>query len=109
MKIFLNLLFISIFGLLLYQSILASIDKNVITAGAQIWGMPWGKATLMDAYFGFLTFYVWLCFKENSLVKCLLWFIGLMLLGNFAMSAYMLWQLKKLEPEQPWHDIFKRI
>ena len=33
----------------------ASLDRGVFDAGAELWPDPWFKATLADAYFGFLT------------------------------------------------------
>jgi len=42
----------------------------------------WTIATLMDAYFGFLTFYVWVFFKEVRALPRIAWFIAIMLLGN---------------------------
>jgi hypothetical protein len=61
----------------------------------------WTIATLMDAYFGFLTFYVWVFYKESRRLPRLLWFVAILLLGNIAMSAYVLLQLLRLRPEQP--------
>lgn len=60
----------------------------------------WTIATLLDAYFGFLTFYVWVCFKEQRWRPRIGWFIAIMLLGNMAMSAYVLLQLMRLRPDQ---------
>jgi predicted permease len=51
---------------------------------------PWFIATLFDTYFGFLTFFVWLAYKETSNVACVLWLLAILLLGNIAMSGYML-------------------
>jgi hypothetical protein len=61
----------------------------------------WTIATLMDAYFGFLTFYVWVFFKESRWLPRVAWFIAIMLLGNMAMSAYVLLQLLRLRADQP--------
>lgn len=60
----------------------------------------WTIATLFDAYFGFLTFFVWVCFKEQRWLPRIGWFIGIMLLGNMAMSAYVLVQLMRLRADQ---------
>lgn len=60
----------------------------------------WTAATLLDAYYGFLTFFVWVLYKERRLVPRIGWFIGIMLLGNMAMSAYVLRQLWKLRPDE---------
>jgi hypothetical protein len=56
----------------------------------------WTIATLMDAYCGFVTFYVWVLYKEARWLPRLAWFVGIMLLGNMAMSAYVLLQVSRL-------------
>lgn len=58
---------------------------------------PWFIATLCDAYFGFLLFYVWVAWRERSLGRRLVWFVAIMLLGNFAMAAYVLLGLARLD------------
>jgi hypothetical protein len=57
----------------------------------------WTIATLIDAYYGFLTFYVWVLWKETRALPRILWFVAIMALGNIAMSAYVLRQLARLE------------
>lgn len=57
----------------------------------------WTIATLIDACYGFLTFYVWVLWKETRALPRILWFVGIMALGNIAMSAYVLRQLARLE------------
>ncbi len=54
---------------------------------------PWFIATLFDAYWGFITFFVWVCYKQTSLLARLAWFVAIMLLGNIAMAAYCLAEL----------------
>ncbi len=65
----------------------------------------WTIATLADAYCGFLTFYAWVLFKEPRWLPRIVWFIAIMLLGNMAMSAYVLRQLLRLAPDRPASDI----
>ena len=65
----------------------------------------WTIATLLDAYFGFLTFYVWVFFKERRWFGRIAWFVAIMLLGNMAMSVYMLLQLRALRPGAPLLEI----
>ena len=57
---------------------------------------PWFIATLFDCYFGFLTFYVWLAYKETGWLSRTAWLIAILLLGNIAMSSYMLLTLFRL-------------
>ncbi|MEP6662923.1 MAG: DUF1475 family protein [Verrucomicrobiota bacterium] len=54
---------------------------------------PWFIATLFDTYFGFLTFYVWVSYKECCWIRRIAWLIAILLLGNIAMSIYLLIQL----------------
>jgi hypothetical protein len=56
----------------------------------------WTIATLVDAYYGFLTFYVWVLWKETRALPRVAWFFAIMLLGNIAMSVYVLRQLARL-------------
>jgi hypothetical protein len=57
----------------------------------------WTIATLIDAYYGFITFYVWVLWKETRTLPRVLWFVAIMALGNMAMSAYVLRQLARLD------------
>jgi hypothetical protein len=68
----------------------------------------WTIATLADAYFGFLTFYAWVFYKETTATARLGWFLAVMLLGNIAMSAYMLIQLARLEDGEPLEQLLLR-
>jgi hypothetical protein len=56
----------------------------------------WTIATLCDAYCGFLTFYVWVLYKEQRWMRRLGWFVAIMLLGNMAMAAYVLKEIAAL-------------
>ena len=58
----------------------------------------WTIATLIDAYYGFITFYAWVLWKETRALPRVMWFMAIMLLGNIAMSAYVLLQLARLKP-----------
>ena len=75
----------------------ASIDQSVFEAVGNMWPNWWFKATLADVYFGFITFFVWVAYKELRLWRKLVWFASIMLLGNVATAAYMLLELFKLK------------
>jgi Protein of unknown function (DUF1475) len=68
----------------------------------------WTMATLLDAYAGFVTFYVWVFYKEQRWSNRAAWFIAIMLLGNMAMSAYVLLQLFRLRAGEPVASILVR-
>jgi hypothetical protein len=102
-KTILKILFSCIFLSLALYTGWASTRQPVLQWGGLTSGPDryWTIATLMDAYFGFLTFYVWVFFKEARWLARIAWFIAIMLLGNMAMSAYVLLQLLRLRPDQP--------
>lgn len=99
----LKILFSTICLTLLAMTIWASLQQPVwqwqgLTREPDRW---WTTATLMDAYYGFVTFFVWVCLKERTLAARLAWFVLIMSLGNIAMSVYVLWQLYRLRPDEP--------
>jgi hypothetical protein len=101
-KTSLKILFSCIFSTLLGYTIWAGTKQPVLQWGGLTSGPDryWTIATFMDAYFGFLTFYVWVLYKEVRWLPRLAWFIAIMLLGNMAMSAYVLLQLVRLKPDE---------
>ena len=80
---------------------------SVLEGGQGLWPDPWFIATLMDAYFGFLTFFLWVAYKETSWIARGSWFIAIMLLGNFAMCGYLLWQLSTIK-DFSWEALLLR-
>jgi amino acid permease len=95
----LQLWFGLVFVILLAGTIYASLEKNVLQAYVDLGRDRWGLATLFDAYFGFIAFFLWVAYKEVTVAKRVLWFVLLMSLGNFAISGYALWQLSKWDPK----------
>ena len=76
----------------------ASLDANILVGFQRLLADRWGVATLLDAYFGFLWFWLWIAYKEASLWRSLLWLLLLFALGNLAMAAYVMVQLARLKP-----------
>jgi hypothetical protein len=106
----LQMLFGFIFLSLLLFTSFASTQQSVLawqglTREPDRW---WTIATLNDAYYGFITFYVWVAYKETAWLKRIAWFVAIMALGNMAMSAYVLWQLRQLRDGEPLAGILLR-
>ena len=99
----LTLLFGGIFTTLLAWTVWATLHQSVTSWGGLTTPPDhyWTIATLLDAYFGFITFYVWVAFKERRWLPRVSWFVAIMLLGNMAMSLYVLIQLWRLPSGQP--------
>jgi hypothetical protein len=98
MKIFLTGICCLVLVVMLYVTICASLHQDMLSATRQLWPDPWFRATLADAYCGFLFFWLWVTWREQSAVKSFLWFILIMTLGNIAMAGYLLVQLRRMCP-----------
>ena len=86
LRIIFTLHFLIMFG----TTVWASMQTPIWAIPDVVLDDPWFMATLIDAYLGFLTFFVWVAYKETTLLRQAAWFIGIMLLGNMAMAAYVL-------------------
>lgn len=69
---------------------------------------PWFVATLFDAYFAFLWFWLWIAYKETSNLARLVWLLLVLALGNMAMAAYALLTLVRLPPNATIEDFLLR-
>ena len=79
---------------------------NVIGGYVTVCSEPWGLATMFDAYFGFLAFWLYVAWREQTVTSRLSWFVALMLLGNFAIAAYALLCLFKAKGETDLGKVF---
>ena len=96
-RILLILLFVGILVAMVTITVQASLDRSILEAGPLL-DDSWFRATLADAYFGFLTFYCWVAYREIGLHRKLIWFVLIMALGNIAMAVYMLIALWRWQP-----------
>jgi hypothetical protein len=108
MKILLTVVCYLVLGVMLYVTISASLHQDIVSAVRQLWPDPWFRATLADAYFGFLFFWLWVVWREQSLAKSILWFFLIMALGNFAMAGYLLLQLRHIRSGENLDRLFSR-
>lgn len=109
MILFLRGLFFVVIASMLWVTSWATMHQSLgeFARGAVIRD-PWVVATLVDAYWAFLTFYVWVAWKEQSLMARALWFIAILLLGNLAMATYMLVQLFAVSCHSALGEVFTR-
>jgi hypothetical protein len=107
-KLFLKLLFGGVFLWMTVMTIRTSLAVSLLQAWPAYAANPWAVATLYDAYFAFLTFYVWVAYKERKMWSRILWFLLIMGLGNIAMSMYVLIQLLRLRREEPAEAVLWR-
>ena len=103
-----RLLFLMILILMVGVTIWASLEKNIMEGFNILFQERWGIATLADAYCGFLTFYVWVFYKETGWSARIGWLIAIMIFGNIAMASYVLKTVWKLGPNSKYEDLLLR-
>ena len=89
-----------------YAAITEKEGINVIDGFVTVCSEPWGLATMFDAYFGFLAFWLYVAWREQTIASRLGWFVALMLLGNFAIAGYALLCLKQSGNETDLGKVF---
>lgn len=67
------------------------VSGEFTSEGSQIWGLAWGKVTLVDLYVGLAIFGVWVAVRQRGIVTTALWWLALIVLGNFAAAIYLAW------------------
>ncbi len=108
MILFLRALFLVVIASMLGVTTWASLHTPLFAIPREVFTHPWFIATLFDAYWAFVAFYVWVAWKEQSSVARLLWFVAIIALGNIAIAAYMLRELFRVPPTGPLADVFTR-
>jgi hypothetical protein len=103
---FLRILFLLILASMLAVTSWAGLQCPLFGIPAAVVRHPWFIATLFDAYWGFITFYVWVAFKQTSAVSRVVWFVAIILLGNIAMAAYWLKELFRTPRDGRLADVF---
>ena len=86
----------------------ASLQENVLVAFLRLGRDPWGLATLLDAYFAFLAFWLWVAWREHRWLPRLAWLLAILALGNLAMAAYVLLALRRLPPGAGVDELLRR-
>jgi hypothetical protein len=108
MIVFLRALFFVIIASMLAVTGWASLDTPLFSIPREVIRHPWFIATLFDAYWAFIVFYVWAAWKEQSAGARALWFVAVIALGNIAMAIYFLRELFAVPASGPLDPVFTR-
>lgn len=108
MIVFLRVLFAVVFASMLGVTTWASLHTPLFDIPRDVLRHPWFIATLVDAYWAFIAFYVWVAWKEQSLAARALWLPAILALGNLAMAAYFLRELFRVPAGGPLDPVFTR-
>ena len=108
MIIFLRVLFLVVIASMLAVTTWASLHTPIFSIPRDVFTHPWFIATLFDAYWEFIAFYVWVAWKEQSAAARIGWFVAIIALGNIAMAVYMLRELFAVPADGPLDPVFTR-
>ena len=108
MLLFLRALFIVVIASMLWVTSWASMQCPLFAIPREVFAHPWFIATMADAYWGFLTFFVWVFYQQTHWLARLAWFVAILLLGNIAMAAYCLAQLFRASPGDELSSVLTR-
>jgi len=108
MILFLRALFLVVLASMLGVTSWASLQCPLFAVPHDVFAHPWFVATMFDAYWGFTTFFVWVCYQQTSWLARAAWFVAIMLLGNIAMSSYCLAELFRTPRDGPLAELLTR-
>ena len=106
--IFLRVFFSVVLVSMLVVVFWASSEVSLWDTPKEVVGHPWFIVSLVDVYWGFLTFYCWVFYLERKAITKIAWLIGILLLGNIAVATYALMRLFKLPRNASAEDILLR-
>jgi hypothetical protein len=106
-KRLLQLLFLGVMVSVIGVNLWAGRQLSVLDSWPGFQANPWAMATLLDAYCAFLCFYVWVAWRERTVVSRVVWFVLIMGLGSITMALYVLMALARVRPGEPaWSALF---
>lgn len=103
MRAGLILVYLAVLAVMVGVTTWASLERSVLEAG-DLFADRWFVATLIDAYAGFLTFCIWIAFRERG-VSRVVWIVLILTLGNITFALYMLIALFRLDRGDSWRQL----
>jgi hypothetical protein len=108
MILFLRVLFSVFFVAITSAVIWASADTALWAIPPVVTGDAWFRATMVDIYVAFFTFFTWVAYKERSWLARIGWFLAIVLLGSMAVTAYVLRELFRVRADAPLEAVLLR-
>jgi hypothetical protein len=94
-ELMLKLYFVFVLAAMIGVTTWASLEANVFEGFHYLFADRWGIATLMDTYFSFITIYLWIAFKEKSILSKAVWLVLVCGFGSIAFSIYILREIHR--------------
>jgi hypothetical protein len=58
--------------------------------GSILAGLTWGRVTLLDIYLAFVFGWLWIAWRERSVVRAVGWLLATLVTGSLALFGYLL-------------------
>ena len=91
---------------MVYVVISTSLESGLFEQWEFLASIPWMRATLWDFYANILLIYLFVLYKERSLLIKLMWAILFFCLGSIASIAYVFVALSKVKSHQELKILF---
>ena len=77
--------FLALLGAIIY----GVAARDIVAEGNIMLAVYWGQFTFIDIYVAFIVFYLWIVFREKSLIKSIVWFLLIMMGGSMTILLYL--------------------
>jgi hypothetical protein len=101
-------LFLGMSLFMVYLAIRTSMQSDMFHLPSMVLNAPWFKTTLVDFYFNITIISSWVIYKENNLLRSILWVTAFILLGSIATGFYVFLQLNSLRKGQTIEEVLCR-
>ncbi|WAC14331.1 DUF1475 family protein [Dyadobacter pollutisoli] len=88
-----------------YVVVTTSLTSSLFKEWDFLGSIPWMRATLWDFYANVFVIYLWIWYKEPSILLKIVWLIAMVCLGSIASCVYILIELFKLKPGEGIQDL----
>ena len=105
MILFLRGLFLVVLASMLAVTVWAGRQCPLFGLPREVYAHPWFIAGMFDAYWGFTTFFVWVCYKQTSWLARGAWLVAILLLGNIAIASFCLAELFVVPRRTPLAEV----
>jgi Protein of unknown function (DUF1475) len=104
LKVFLGIVWV----FMVYMVVATSLESSLFKEWDYLGSIPWMRATLWDFYANILVIYLWVLYRERTLVQKVLWAVLFFTLGSIGSIGYVLIQLFLLRKDQGIDELLKR-
>ena len=104
----LKILFGSISVFMIGLVIVTSVRSDMFHLPDAVLKEPWFWTTLVDFYFNITIISAWMIYKEDSVIRAVLWLLAFVSLGSIATAFYVFLQLSRWRPGDSFEKVLLR-